>query len=660
MRDFWLGNSRGLSSLVMPMLVAACGSVGDDFSSCSPGPQIIGVPPTVATVGERYVYDFTATFACGFFVCYDADEVQMPAGATMDHFSDAITWTPTPDYANADVAFVIATPPDSCLFGGGNRAIQSWTVHVFPDSTPPTVTSVTPANGSVLVPVNTIISASFSEQINPLTVTAASFLVSGPSGSISGNLQVGGAFASFTPTANLPSSSPISVTVTTAVTDVGGNGLASNYSWSFSTGVGPDINPPTSPSGLSASSVRGSEVDLSWAASVDDRAVSGYKIYRDGVHVQSIANFAPLYALDTGLNFNTPYCYTVSAYDSSGNESVPSGPLCVTTLDFLPGNIATWGKALRTSGAFWARTIPDIVPGIGGGRAIAIGVVPGNLAVKSDGTVWQWGSLPIQVQNINDATAVAAGWNHSLAIRSSGTVWAWGYNSSGQLGDGTMANATTPVQMSNLSTVVAVEAGQSHTLALKSDGTVWATGANFWGQLGDGTTTQRTTAVQVLNLNNVIAVAAGRNQSLALKSDGTVWIWGGVNYSSIISTPTQVLNISNVIAIAQGDDFSLVVRADGTVWAWGINTSGQLGDGTNTNRTAPVQVTGLTNVIAVAGGSIHAMALRADGTVWAWGYNGDGQLGDGTTISKNVPVQVLKVIQATAIAAGGSSSLALK
>lgn len=656
MRDFWLGISRGVSSLVMLLYLAACSSGGDDDSSCSPAPQITGVPPTVATVGERYVYDFTASFACTFFICHDADEVQMPPGATMDHFNDLIEWIPTADFANQDVAFVIATPPDSCfLSGGGNRAFQSWTVRVLPDATPPTVTSATPANGSVLVPVNSIIRASFSEQIDPQTVTAASFLVSGPSGPISGNLQVESSFASFTPSPNLPSSSTIAVTVTTAVTDVGGNGLASNYSWTFSTGVAPDTSPPTPPSGLSATSVRGSEVDFSWTASVDDRAVAGYRIYRDGAFIQSNMSPVLLSASDTGLNFNTVYCYTVAAFDSSGNESAPSDPLCVTTLDFLPGNVATWGIASRTNGTTWARTIPDIVPEIDGGRAIARGLV-----VKSDGTVWQWGAVPTQVPNVNDATAVAAGGGHSLVIRANGTVWAWGNNSFGQLGDGTTTSATTPVQMLDLSAVVAVEAGQSHTLALKSDGTVWAAGANFWGQLGDGTTTLRTAAVQVQNLSNVIAVAAGRNQSLALKSDGTVWIWGGSNFSSSLSTPTQVPGISNATAIAQGDDFSLAVRADGTVWAWGTNGSGQLGDGTTTNRAAPVQVTGLTNIVAVAGGSNHSMALRADGTVWAWGYNGLGQLGDGTQINKTIPVQVLKVGQARAIAAGSDSSLALR
>jgi alpha-tubulin suppressor-like RCC1 family protein len=75
-----------------------------------------------------------------------------------------------------------------------------------------------------------------------------------------------------------------------------------------------------------------------------------------------------------------------------------------------------------------------------------------------------------------------------LALRSDGTVWAWGSNEDGQLGDGTTTNRSTPVQVSGLSNVTAVAAGASHSLALRGDGTVWAWGGRNFGQLGDGMT----------------------------------------------------------------------------------------------------------------------------------------------------------------------------
>ncbi|GEA15427.1 hypothetical protein E308F_16710 [Moorella sp. E308F] len=285
-----------------------------------------------------------------------------------------------------------------------------------------------------------------------------------------------------------------------------------------------------------------------------------------------------------------------------------------------------------------------------------------SLALKSDRTVWAWGSniygqlgdgtwadryTPVQVADLFDVVAVAAGDHHSLALKSDGTVWAWGDNEFGQLGDGTITNRNTPVQVANLTDVVAVAASGGHSLALKSDGTVWAWGHNYTGQLGDGTTNSHTTPVQVANLSGVVAVAAGANHSLALKSDGTVWAWGDNFYGQLgdgttnrHTTPIQVKNLSGVVAIMAGAEYSFALKSDGIVWAWGANYTGQLGDGTTTDRYTPVQVANLTDVVAVAGGGYHSLALKADGTVWTWGYNGYGELGDGTTTDRYTPVQV--------------------
>jgi alpha-tubulin suppressor-like RCC1 family protein len=55
----------------------------------------------------------------------------------------------------------------------------------------------------------------------------------------------------------------------------------------------------------------------------------------------------------------------------------------------------------------------------------------------------------------------------------------------------------------------------------------------------------------------------------------------------------QVKGISNVVDIGNGRLHSLAAESDGSAWAWGLNTDGQLGDGTKTNRSTPVQVKGI-------------------------------------------------------------------
>ena len=79
---------------------------------------------------------------------------------------------------------------------------------------------------------------------------------------------------------------------------------------------------------------------------------------------------------------------------------------------------------------------------------------------------------------LTSVIAVAAGGSHSLALKSDGTVWAWGSNSNGQLGDGTFNFHPTPTQVPGLTGIIAIAAGQNHSLALKSDSTVWAWGQN--------------------------------------------------------------------------------------------------------------------------------------------------------------------------------------
>jgi hypothetical protein len=94
-----------------------------------------------------------------------------------------------------------------------------------------------------------------------------------------------------------------------------------------------DVDPPTQPTGLTASSISASAVTLTWNASQDDRAVAGYTVYRSdsGAPAVALGTATTTSFNDRTVSPSTAYSYTVDAFDQAGNHSVMSAPLDVVT-----------------------------------------------------------------------------------------------------------------------------------------------------------------------------------------------------------------------------------------------------------------------------------------------------------------------------------------
>ncbi|MDR2560491.1 MAG: Ig-like domain-containing protein [Holophagales bacterium] len=354
-----------------------------------------------------------------------------------------------------------------------------------------------------------------------------------------------------------------------------------------------------------------------------------------------------------------------------------------------------------------------------------------SFAIKNDDTLWAWGrndsgqlglgnggelddfeKSPVQVGTDKNWTAVTACEEHAVAIKSDGTLWAWGSNQSGQLGDGTDIDRKAPVRVGEASDWAGVPAGWYHTLALRTGGsTLWAWGRNQYGQLGDGTTTTINAPKQVGSANNWKAVVAGSTHTVALRADGTLWAWGYNQYGQLgdstntnSSIPVQVgaaavsipvtgvtLNKKTTTLAVNGTETltAIVAPSNATnknvTWgtdAPGIATVSNVGlvrgvaagtaiitvttvDGSKIDR-CTVTVTAATTPIVVSGnttlaaGYSHSLAIKSDGTLWAWGNNYHGQLGDDTTTDKRTPVQVGTDKDWVAVTAGGYHTLAIK
>lgn len=116
------------------------------------------------------------------------------------------------------------------------------------DTAPPTVIATFPLANATGVPVNSIVTATFSKAMNPLTITTANVkLVCPASAPVIGTVgyAVNGSVMTFIPLTNLPVSTQCTATISTGVKDVAGNAMAADFVWSFTTGAAPDVIRPT-------------------------------------------------------------------------------------------------------------------------------------------------------------------------------------------------------------------------------------------------------------------------------------------------------------------------------------------------------------------------------------------------------------------------------
>ncbi|MDI6886381.1 MAG: choice-of-anchor D domain-containing protein, partial [archaeon] len=112
------------------------------------------------------------------------------------------------------------------------------TITVAPDTTPPTIISVSPADGATDVAVSTTISATFSEAMNTAASVEAAFSIAP---SVAGTFSWAGNTMTFTPGANLAYITIYTVTIGTGAQDLAGNPLTSAYTWSFTTTSAPSV-----------------------------------------------------------------------------------------------------------------------------------------------------------------------------------------------------------------------------------------------------------------------------------------------------------------------------------------------------------------------------------------------------------------------------------
>lgn len=211
-------------------------------------------------------------------------------------------------------------------------------------------------------------------------------------------------------------------------------------------------------------------------------------------------------------------------------------------------------------------------------------------------------------------------------IGDDGRVRCWGHNDRGQLGDGTNTASSVPIDIGWPASTIT--AGSRHTCAIVFSGVVcW--GDNGHGQLGTGNQNDSSTPISVSLLTaDIVDVAAGKEHTCALTSAGLVYCWGENGYGQLgtgplnldSNFPSLVVLSGSATAITAGENYTCVALANGGARCWGQNNYGQLGDGTETDRSLPTIVNGLSQQItSLDGGSQYTCAALENTSVSCWG-----------------------------------------
>ncbi len=254
----------------------------------------------------------------------------------------------------------------------------------------------------------------------------------------------------------------------------------------------------------------------------------------------------------------------------------------------------------------------------------------------------------VSFDNSTNWNIISTNGNNAIAIKTDGTLWQWGPNAAGQLGLNDTVTRSSPVQLGTL-TWVSASAQNQTSYAIKSDGTLWAWGNNAAGELGVGDLISRSSPVQLGTNTWKNIFGTGLGHVIALRGDDTIWGWGDTrNAFGVYGNGERPGAFGQIDGgsldwndVSPSESYTIAVGSDGKMWSWGVNTNGRLGLGDTVTRSSPVQIGTLnTWVSASATGNNHVIAVQTNGTLWSWGVNTNGQLGLGDTVTRSSAVQI--------------------
>jgi alpha-tubulin suppressor-like RCC1 family protein len=184
-----------------------------------------------------------------------------------------------------------------------------------------------------------------------------------------------------------------------------------------------------------------------------------------------------------------------------------------------------------------------------------------------------------------------------------------------------------------------ITSGHQHACRIRTGGAAWCFGFNKYGEIGDGTldifkSTERPVLGGQL-FQQVVGGGGEPNHSCGLNTAGSVWCWGS-NDQGQLGDGTQTNRTSPVavgggltfVSIKAGGLESCGLTSGGDVYCWGRG------------RTAPTRITSPVPFTQLTVGNGHACGLSSIGEAYCWGRGDLGQLGDSTFTDRATPTRI--------------------
>jgi len=254
-------------------------------------------------------------------------------------------------------ALLLTASMAACGGGGSNNPRET---------VAPTVTSTAPADTATDVTINRKITATFSEAMDSTTIItpATTFTLTGPGTTpVSGTVSyaASGTAAIFTPAGDLATNTVFTATITTGAKDSAGNALASNFTWTFTTGTSIDTTAPTVTSTVPTSGATGVAINGNVTATFDEAmnpatiTSSTFTLNKGTTPVSGAVSYAGTTAIfNPTANLATSTLYTATI--TTGVTDLAGNALAANmTWSFTTGTAVAKGPApvvLGTAGNF--------------------------------------------------------------------------------------------------------------------------------------------------------------------------------------------------------------------------------------------------------------------------------------------------------------------